>query len=251
MRNLIPLLLLSILGCVPAAPDDVLVRVEAAHLIAYSGIQPPAPPKKEAPPAPEKRPERRQETDIRYMTEAERSWWENKLSIIVKNSIDDLFGKLGIDPAEARRAGENLPKFNNAIEAFSRPVRDEIRFEDTVPQYRLVVLSAKWCVPCRAVDKQIAMMAPFGWKHGSGPENDVQIVDVDADPETAKKYASAPKFVPEFCIVDHTGKLVERGTMRLINNQTFVIELPDKTKLSPGILGISEWLNLYRTGKRK
>ena len=78
----------------------------------------------------------------------------------------------------------------------------------TPPKTRCLVFSASWCSPCTKMKRNIAGMSRNGWRVGSLPTDDIEIIDVDGRDERISKFN--PKSLPTLVIVDSSGKEVSR-----------------------------------------
>ena len=84
----------------------------------------------------------------------------------------------------------------------------------SLPTKKLLVFTATWCGPCKTVynpdnpeGTTISELEKVGWKVGNGPENHIQMVDVDENPELFQRYGLT--HVPSFVLI-RNGELVSK-----------------------------------------
>lgn len=75
---------------------------------------------------------------------------------------------------------------------------------------RVLMFTAKWCGPCGAAKTETAAaVKQRGWTMGEGPENHVQVVDFDSNPELARRHAI--RFVPWLVLLQDGREIARTG----------------------------------------
>lgn len=73
---------------------------------------------------------------------------------------------------------------------------------------RLLYFTAVWCAACRTNETTLAALESRGWTIGSGEENHVQTVDLDARPDLRTRYRVDA--VPAWILIDDDRELRRR-----------------------------------------
>lgn len=65
---------------------------------------------------------------------------------------------------------------------------EPVRLEPRPRSRRVVLLTASWCPPCKQLAAQLPGLSRQGWTSGAGPQNHIQLVDIDAEPERWERW---------------------------------------------------------------
>lgn len=69
-------------------------------------------------------------------------------------------------------------------------------------KFRVLVLTASWCGPCQQLKSRFDWLRSGGWTIGETPDNHVQLIDVDQQPEAWSRYAQAGQGMPLAVAID-------------------------------------------------
>jgi len=74
---------------------------------------------------------------------------------------------------------------------------------------RVVLLTASWCGPCQRIKGQLPGLEAIGWTVGTGPDRQIQLVDIDAEPGLWTRWKSpASGSIPQAVFVTASGRPV-------------------------------------------
>ena len=94
------------------------------------------------------------------------------------------------------------PEVSPLSDTKSDEQQDAVRKVPAPRKFRVLVLTADWCGPCQQLKSRFDWLRSGGWTIGVTPDNHVQTIDVDQQPEAWSRYAQAGQGMPLAVAID-------------------------------------------------